>query len=179
MQVKEWYQRWLRLSRKANSSSCSFSGLVAELQQWLMLSLLWSMVITSIGLLTCKKCELWDTRDGSLVYSDFCSCREPRFISQNPHGGLPIPINSTSRKSDTLFWPPRASPIYTVHKHKCKPTFIHIKIIAKKFKRRNTDSWAPHGMPTATLFYMVLYVLYGPSMVVRKPGAHMNPSLGS
>lgn len=130
--------------------SCSSSGLVDELQQWLILSLLWSMVITSIGSLTCKKYELCDTRDGSLVYSDFCSCREPRFISQNPHGGLPIPINSS-------FWPPRALPIYMVCKHMCKPTLIHIKIIAKKFKRRNTDSWAPHGMPTTTLFYKIFY----------------------
>lgn len=121
------------------------------------LSLLWSMVITSIGPLTCKKCELWDTRDGSLVYSNFCSCRKPRFVSQNPRGALSISINSNSRKSDTLFWPPRAPAIYMVCKHMCKPTLIRIKIIAKNFKRRNTDSWAPHGMPTATLFYKTFY----------------------
>lgn len=142
--------------------SCSFSGLVDELQQCLILSLLWSMVITSIGPLTCKKCELWDTRDGSLVYSDFCSCSKPRFISQNPHGAHSLQFQ---------FWPPRAPPIYMVQKHMCKPTLTHIKIIAKNFKRRNTDSWVPHGMPTATLFIK-------PSMEVCKSEVHMSPSLG-
>lgn len=64
--------------------SCSFSGLVDELQQWLILSLLWSMVITSIGPLTCKKCELWDTRDGSLVYSDFLLLQKTQVYFPEP-----------------------------------------------------------------------------------------------
>lgn len=145
--------------------SCSSSGLVDELQQWLILSLLWSMVITSIGSLTCKKYELCDTRDGSLVYSDFCSCREPRFISQNPHGGLPIPINSS-------FWPPRALPIYMVCKHMCKPTLIHIKIIAKNLKEE-IQIHGPH------MECQQRHCFIKSSMEVHKPGVHMSPSLVS
>ena len=31
------------------------------------------------------KCNKWGWRDGSVVQSMYCSCREPRFISQHPH----------------------------------------------------------------------------------------------
>jgi hypothetical protein len=83
-----------------------------------------------------KKCKGW--RDAQWL-STGCSSRGSGFDFQHLHGILQLSVTPVL-VGDTLFYPPSAPSIYTVHRHICRQN-THIQKM-KNLKRKKNNGGA-------------------------------------